>query len=76
MTRALDDILIGFLIFFSLDRSIRLISGSVVEPWAKDRTTSKSVIGNWKIGAELAILLISLAFVVWNQKAISRLNRT
>ncbi len=76
MTRALDDILIGFLIFFSLDRSIRLISGSVVEPWAKDRTTSKSVIENWKIGAELAILLISLAFVVWNQKAISRLNRT
>jgi protein-S-isoprenylcysteine O-methyltransferase Ste14 len=61
--RALDDILIGFFIFFAIDRAIRLFSSAVVEPWAQTKTGDKSKVENWKTGAELIMLLVALLVV-------------
>ena len=74
--RALDDILIGFLIFFALDRAIRLFSNGVVEPWAETRSPDKTTVENWKLGSELVLLILALGFVISNQKLIGRFNRT
>lgn len=75
MVRALDDILLGFLIFFALDRSIRLFSNGVVEPWAKTKTANQNTVENWKLGSELALLIGSLFFVATNRGWVARLNR-
>lgn len=75
MGRALDDILLGFLIFFAIDRVIRLFSNGIVEPWAETKTSNKNVVENWKIGAELTLLVASLVFVVKNRSFLSRFIR-
>ena len=75
MVRALDDILLGFLIFFALDRVIRLFSNGIVEPWAETKTGNKNTIENWKLGAELGLLMISLVLVVKNRSWATHLNR-
>jgi hypothetical protein len=75
MVRALDDILLGFLIFFALDRVIRLFSNGIVEPWAETKTMNKNVIENWKLGAELVLLIASLVFVVKNRSLVAHFNR-
>ena len=56
--RALDDIIIGFLIFFVIERAIRLFSNAVIEPWAENRTENPNVVENWKIGTELVFLTV------------------
>ena len=61
--RALDDILIGFFIFFAIDRAIRLFSNGVVDPWARANTGDEHKVENWKIGAELVMLLVALLLV-------------
>jgi hypothetical protein len=75
MVRALDDILLGFLIFFALDRSIRLFSNGIVEPWAQTNTTNKNTVENWKIGAELVLLITALIFVMKNRNFVAHFNR-
>lgn len=75
MVRALDDIVLGFLIFFVLDRAIRLFSNGIIEPWAESKTADKTVIENWKLGAELVLLLISLVLIVKNRRWVTHLNR-
>lgn len=70
--RALDDILFGFLIFFAIDRLIRLVSNGVIEPWAKKMTKSENVIENWKLVAELVLLLMALTVVYYFRKNIER----
>jgi len=70
--RALDDILIGFFIFFAIDRAIRLFSTVVVEPWARTKTGDEHKVENWKTGAELAMLLISLFIVFKMRRFISK----
>ena len=75
MVRALDDILLGFLIFFALDRSIRLFSNGIVEPWAETKTTNKNMVENWKLGAELVLLIASLVFLVKNRSFVAHFNR-
>lgn len=75
MVRALDDILLGFLIFFALDRVIRLFSNGIVEPWAETKTVNKNTIENWKLGAELILLIFSLVFLVKNRSLVSHFNR-
>jgi len=72
--RALDDILVGFLIFFALDRLIRLISNSVVEPWAMKRTGNKERAENWKLFSEFLLLMISLGLVFRYQRQLHKLN--
>ncbi len=61
--RTLDDILIGFFIFFAIDRAIRLLSNMVVEPWARTKTDDSHKVENWKTGAELGMLIVALLFV-------------
>jgi hypothetical protein len=75
MVRALDDILLGFLIFFALDRVIRLFSNGIVEPWAETKTSNKNVIENWKLSAELVLLMVSLVLIVKNRSWVTHLNR-
>jgi hypothetical protein len=61
--RALDDILIGFFIFFAIDRAIRLFSNGIVDPWARTKTGKERNVESWKMGAELAMLLVALLLV-------------
>ena len=70
--RALDDILVGFLIFFTIDRAIRLFSMSIVEPWARTKTGDEHKVENWKTGAELAMLLVALLLVFKMRRFISK----
>jgi hypothetical protein len=75
MVRALDDILLGFLIFFALDRAIRLFSNGVVEPWAQTKSMNKNVVENWKIAAELAILIVTVVVLLNNRRLMAHFNR-
>jgi len=72
--RALDDIIIGFLIFFVIDKAIRLFSNAVIEPWAETRTDNPNVIENWKIGTELAFLIIVTLLLFKFRKVIQKLD--
>jgi hypothetical protein len=73
--RALDDILIGFFIFFAIDRAIRLFSNAVVEPWARTKTGDEPKVENWKMGAELTLLLVALLVVFKLRRFIGRFNK-
>ena len=72
--KALDDILFGFLIFFAIDRLIRLFSNGIIEPWAERRTQDKNVIENWKLATEFVALMVAVFFVYKNRRLLSRLN--
>lgn len=71
--RALDDLLLGFLIFFAIERLVRLTSNAVIEPWAQKRTDNKNVVENWKLGAEFAFLVSACVVVVYFRKPLARL---
>lgn len=73
--RPLDDILIGFFIFFAIDRLIRLFSNTVVASELRARGASEINIENWKTGIEAVILIICIG-VAWRYRgALARLNR-
>jgi hypothetical protein len=72
--RGLDDILFGFLIFFSIDRFIRLLSNGVVGPWADKRTADKTVVDNWKLAVELVLLMTSCYLVYKYRYMLAKLN--
>jgi hypothetical protein len=71
--RALDDLLLGFLIFFAIERLIRLTSNAIIEPWAEKRTSNENVVENWKLGAEFALLVAACFLVVYFRKPLARL---
>jgi hypothetical protein len=73
--RALDDILVGFFIFFAIDRAIRLFSNSVVEPWAQTKTGDERKVENWKLGSEFVLLLTSVFVVFRMRRFIGRFNK-
>jgi len=73
--KALDEILIGFFIFFAIDRAIRLFSNGVVEPWARKRNQDERNVELWKLGTEFSLLVVAL-FVVFNVRGrIRRFNK-
>ena len=72
--RALDDILFGFLIFFALDRAIRLFSNGVVEPWAQRNNYNKNSVENWKLGSEFVALVAAAILVYRYRNLLARLN--
>jgi len=72
--RALDDILFGFIVFFAIERAIRLFSNSVIEPWAKKKTTNRGVIENWKLTAEFVALVAAAVFVYRYKGFVGRFN--
>ena len=73
--RPLDDILIGFFIFFAIDRFVRLFSNTVVAGTLRERGASPESIENWKTGVE-ALILGAGVLLVWRYRhALGRLNR-
>lgn len=73
--RALDDILIGFLIFFTIERGIRLLSNAFIEPIALKQTGDKEQAEVWKLGFELVLLMTALFLCFKFQKQLKGLNR-
>lgn len=71
--RALDDILFGFLIFFAIERLVRLTSNAFIKPWAKARTTDENVVENWKLSAEFVFLIAACFVVYFFRKPLARL---
>lgn len=72
--KALDDILFGFLIFFALDRAIRLVSNAVVEPWALKRSGDPEHAENWKTFSEFIMLFVCILLVYRYRKVIRRID--
>jgi hypothetical protein len=75
MTRSLDDILIGFLIFFILERVIKLFGTVVVEPWAFEKTHSDKKTKNWVAAIDVVCLFFALMLVIKFQKNIARIAK-
>lgn len=75
MVRALDDILFGFLIFFAIERAVKLFSNGVVEPWAQRQSYSKNSVENWKLATELAALILAAVLVFKYRGILARLNK-
>lgn len=73
--KSLDDILFGFLIFFAIERAIRLFSNAVIEPWAQQRTGDQNVVENWKLGSEIAFLIAACFVVYVFRKPLAQLIR-
>ena len=73
--KTLDDILIGFFIFFAIDRAIRLFSNGVVDPWARANTGDEHKVENWKLGAEFIMLMTALFAVFKLRRFIGRFNK-
>jgi hypothetical protein len=75
--RALDDIIIGFLIFFAIDRVINLFSKNVVQPWANEAARgNKDVSENCKLVTELTCLIIMAALIFKFRKTLQRLDNS
>lgn len=72
--KTLDDILFGFLIFFFIDRLIRLVSNGVIEPWAQKKTRNPNIVENWKLVAESFLLAFSIWIVYRNRHLLSKLD--
>ena len=68
--KALDDILIGFFIFFAIDRAIRLLSNAVVA-----RGASKETVENWKLGTEMILLFACIFLVIKFRRSLSQINK-
>ena len=71
--KSLDDILFGFLIFFAIERLVRLTSNMFIEPWAQKRTSDANVVENWKLGAEVVLLVIACFGVYFYRKPLAHL---
>ena len=72
--RALDDILFGFIVFFAIERGIRIFSNGVIEPWAEKKTGNKNAVENWKLIAEFGALIVAAILVYRYKGFISRFN--
>lgn len=73
--RPLDDILIGFFIFFAIDRLIRLFSNTVVADTLRAKGASENSIENWKLGIEAAVLLGCIVLAWRFRTSLARLNK-
>jgi len=73
--RSLDDILIGFLIFFILERVIRLIGTVLVEPYVMKKTNDEKTTKNWVQFFDIILLFISLFLVIKYQVPLSKLAK-
>ena len=73
--KALDDILIGFFIFFAIDRAVRLFSNAVVEPRMQARGASKEMVENAKLATEMTLLFACIFLVIKFRKPLSQINK-
>ena len=72
--RQLDDILFGFLIFFAIDRVIRIFSLMVVGPWAETKTVQENRVESFKLFAEFVLLVFFVILVHRYRKELARLT--
>lgn len=72
--RTLDDIIVGFFIFFIIDRAIRLFGNMIIEPWVRTKVENPAVVENWKVGIELISLVIATIIVFKYKPLIQKLN--
>jgi hypothetical protein len=70
--RSLDEILLGFFIFFAIERAIRLFSNSVIQPAALKKSSDPEVVENWKLLAEVALLIVACFLVVKFRKVFNK----
>ena len=61
--RNLDDILAGFLIFFTIDKTIQLLGVTIIEPWSKSKTSNEKEIKAIHLGSEIIALFIATVIV-------------
>jgi hypothetical protein len=73
--KALDDILFGFLIFFAIERAVRLFSNGVVEPWAEEKMYPKSSVENLKLASEFGALVLAAVLVYKYRDVVSKFNK-
>ena len=73
--RPLDDILIGFFIFFAIDRFVRLFSNTVVADQLRANGANQEGVENGKMAAEAVILGLGVVLVWRYRHQLSRLNR-
>ena len=72
--RALDDILVGFLIFFIIDRLVRLFTTAVIEPWAHSKTSDEHKVEGMKLGVEAVLLILVLLLVFRFRKQLNKVS--
>jgi hypothetical protein len=72
--RNLDDILAGFLVFFTIDRIIQLLGVTVIEPWAKSKTSNEKEIKAIHLGSEIIALIIAAVVVFRFHKEIGKIR--
>jgi hypothetical protein len=65
--KTLDDILFGFLIFFAIDRLIRIFSILVIGPWVEEKTQKENRIESAKLFSEFVLIVFSTV-VVWRYR--------
>jgi hypothetical protein len=73
--RSLDDILIGFLIFFILERIIKLFGSMVAEPWIETIIKDEKTVKNWVQFIDIILLFTSLILVIKYQKHIANIAK-
>ena len=73
--RPLDDILIGFFIFFAIDRLVRLFSNTIVANALRARGVSEASIENWKMGVEAGVLCLCIVAVWRWRRELAQLNK-
>jgi hypothetical protein len=72
--RALDDILFGFLIFFAIERLIRILSLMVVGPWIETKTPKENRIESFKLFSEFVLLVFAIMMVYRFRKQLARIT--
>jgi hypothetical protein len=70
--RSLDEILLGFFIFFTIERLIRLISNSVIQPVIETKTKNPEAVENWKLGSEVILLVGASFFIIKFRRVFNR----
>ena len=73
--RSLDDILIGFIIFFILERVIRLVGAVFVEPWVMAKTNNEKTTKNWVQLFDIVFLFTALVLIIKYQVPIAKLAK-
>ena len=73
--RSLDDILIGFLIFFILERIIKLLGAVVVEPLVEAKISNEKTVKIWVQAVDVLLLLVALFLVIRYQKPLARMAK-
>jgi len=66
--RPLGEILLGFLLYFILDRIIKLFGHVVIEKWAYSWTRDDDIVRDYKLGFEI-IIMTALCFIVYSRVA-------